>query len=780
MKKIFSFLLVSAAVLAMAACQKEQQVNDAVDDSGVKEVTTQFVLNVAAKPQTKQTADVVQLNQNFRGIENAKIFCYNTGMSVSDGSVAPYVLNTAAPEAGKVKEFDLGLLMSENSISNGDKDSNSENDNLQNSSNRVLQLSIPVGVDAVLIYGKAKKPENGSDYVYGCTYDYDYNDSNKPNTVSSTPANTQFYAHPMLDEATTPKYDATAKAMIAVINDILNTSAPATESSTFGPTGNQVSFSDLAAVSWADYGHRYELDKLGDASRYTAAQSSLDHPVEGLEEVLGQCYYLFTYIKPSNVPGTLTPGSDEWKTYVNEHLGTVSPLGEYRSGSSFAVKKMIIDMYKIISAASDAIPTNVKEANAARLAKLILNNATKYFNTTDGTYKSVDVVQTNLGTKWNASWNGQVTDLNDHPGQFNIPEGAAQLGFYKVGDTRAAEYGGGTVTQDEFYYYHPNHPLVNPTMTEFEPRKYIYPAELWYYVNSPIRTTTTDVAVSDYPNGVTPWNTDASWSAWSPNSAVASATRGVAVTNSINYGVALLKSTVQTGSLTLKDNRAALTDETEDKVINVSDSHIKLTGILVGGVNPRMNWQFTRYYTAPGATEDLSKFDGVIFDSETGDPEITSTITNYTLVYDNYNSSESDTNQNDVFISLEFKNDGDAFWGRDNMIPSGGTFYLVGKLPKPNATQIAELASKWPADHQIPPVYGVNNEEVSSGHFKGESKKVARVFIQDFTTNVTFTIGQNSLKNAYYSVPDLRASQMSLGLSVDVQWISGLNYNVNL
>ena len=441
---------------------------------------------------------------------------------------------------------------------------------------------------------------------------------------------------------------------------------------------------------------------------------------------------------------------------------------------------MIIDMYKIISAASDAIPTNVKEANAARLAKLILNNATKYFNTTDGTYKSVDVVQTNLGTKWNASWNGQVTDLNDHPGQFNIPEGAAQLGFYKVGDTRAAEYGGGTVTQDEFYYYHPNHPLVNPTMTEFEPRKYIYPAELWYYVNSPIRTTTTDVAVSDYPNGVTPWNTDASWSAWSPNSAVASATRGVAVTNSINYGVALLKSTVQTGSLTLKDNRAALTDETEDKVINVSDSHIKLTGILVGGVNPRMNWQFTRYYTAPGATEDLSKFDGVIFDSETGDPEITSTITNYTLVYDNYNSSESDTNQNDVFISLEFKNDGDAFWGRDNMIPSGGTFYLVGKLPKPNATQIAELASKWPADHQIPPVYGVNNEEVSSGHFKGESKKVARVFIQDFTTNVTFTIGQNSLKNAYYSVPDLRASQMSLGLSVDVQWISGLNYNVNL
>ena len=48
MKKIFSFLLVSAAVLAMAACQKEQQVVD-TPENGVKEVTTQFVLNIAAR-----------------------------------------------------------------------------------------------------------------------------------------------------------------------------------------------------------------------------------------------------------------------------------------------------------------------------------------------------------------------------------------------------------------------------------------------------------------------------------------------------------------------------------------------------------------------------------------------------------------------------------------------------------------------------------------------------------------------------------------------------------
>ena len=85
-----------------------------------------------------------------------------------------------------------------------------------------------------------------------------------------------------------------------------------------------------------------------------------------------------------------------------------------------------------------------------------------------------------------------------------------------------------------------------------------------------------------------------------------------------------------------------------------------------------------------------------------------------------------------------------------------------------------------PTDHQIPPVWGVNGEAVTATAVKGESKKIARVFMQDFTTVVTFNIGATSFQKAYYSVPDLRASQMSLGLSVDLQWINGLNYSVNL
>ena len=52
-----------------------------------------------------------------------------------------------------------------------------------------------------------------------------------------------------------------------------------------------------------------------------------------------------------------------------------------------------------------------------------------------------------------------------------------------------------------------------------------------------------------------------------------------------------------------------------------------------------------------------------------------------------------------------------------------------------------------------------------------------RVFIQDYITKVTFVLGPNSLKSAYLTVPDLRATTMSIGLSVDMSWQTGLEFN---
>ena len=55
---------------------------------------------------------------------------------------------------------------------------------------------------------------------------------------------------------------------------------------------------------------------------------------------------------------------------------------------------------------------------------------------------------------------------------------------------------------------------------------------------------------------------------------------------------------------------------------------------------------------------------------------------------------------------------------------------------------------------------------------------VDRVFIRDAATTATFTIGKDALQRAYSTIPDLRSTQMYFGLSVDLEWKAGLNFNV--
>jgi hypothetical protein len=47
-------------------------------------------------------------------------------------------------------------------------------------------------------------------------------------------------------------------------------------------------------------------------------------------------------------------------------------------------------------------------------------------------------------------------------------------------------------------------------------------------------------------------------------------------------------------------------------------------------------------------------------------------------------------------------------------------------------------------------------------------------------TTATFKLGANSLQNAFITVPDLRSTQASLGLSVDLNWRSGLSFEAAL
>jgi hypothetical protein len=83
--------------------------------------------------------------------------------------------------------------------------------------------------------------------------------------------------------------------------------------------------------------------------------------------------------------------------------------------------------------------------------------------------------------------------------------------------------------------------------------------------------------------------------------------------------------------------------------------------------------------------------------------------------------------------------------------------------------------ANWDTYYQIPPLDA-----------SGVSTKTTRVFVQDYMTTANFIITADatnhtsSLQDAYVTIPDLRSSQLSFGLSVDLNWRPGLTFSADL
>ena len=165
MKKYFNFAFAGAIALLGAsvftACSSESGM-DSVDnntnptyDSEAKTVTTQFVLNVSSATGgiTRQSATTVQKAANFRGMQDAKLIGLASGKASS--FLAPYAGETTQTDwttgtKMKSKVYDLGTLYGSNAV-----DNDPETDNRDNSSHRVVELTLPINTDAMLVYGRA-------------------------------------------------------------------------------------------------------------------------------------------------------------------------------------------------------------------------------------------------------------------------------------------------------------------------------------------------------------------------------------------------------------------------------------------------------------------------------------------------------------------------------------------------------------------------------------------------------------------------------------------------
>lgn len=761
MKK--SILMIAAATLALVACQRQEL----TPTPGVEETTdgveTQLVLSVSTgTPATRMAPGNVQRSNNFLGINDAKLLAFDNGY-LGGPDNPTYVLRTDG--AGWRQTYELGLLYTADKIP-------SVTENATSRSNRILKLMVPNGVNSVVFYGKAAVSPEGAEH--GSTHFH----------MSDTLDNVYFHVERRIGTPTdVDNYDATARLMVATINYLMNSSVRK-----YQATEQYKGFYGLPATSVKEIGHIYGWKYREDPSYNHEPYNANMRNLSPLEQTLGEAYYAF-----SNVPENA-----------------------YRAGSSRSILTMVNAMVSLMAVNNSNDPTDEDTANALRLGDEIERRVASVFEIAlrvpnDPTsayvtgFQDPDDIRAALGLSEDTRFDG-AQDLNKYPYEsFGIPEGAAQFSFSHAG---IPAYGTGPVGTDEYYYLHPNDPLVNPKMDSFDPRKYVYPAELMYFCNSGLRVSNEEIADNDYPDGVNNWE-NGDYSKWAPftnHGSVNPDTKAIAVRDNINYGVALLETSVgwrdDDDEMTLSDNRGAVLGITEgNKTFRASDTHFYLKGVLVGGVNPAYDWQYLPTQKFKGHIHDdttapYGEFDGVIYDDNINGADVipslagvkgreipvSKTDPNYTLVYDNYNPAKTREHQDSVYVTLEFVNMGESFYGKDDMIPTGGTFYLVARLEPGTSTdgKTNDFSGTWPTHYQIPPIYGLqgDTETIPDGKKAGQSKQIPRVFIQDYVTKATFRFGPTSLQNAFYSIPDLKSAQMSLGLSVDLSWIDGYTFDV--
>lgn len=445
----------------------------------------------------------------------------------------------------------------------------------------------------------------------------------------------------------------------------------------------------------------------------------------------------------NKVVATQVENGNKWSTSTNTTLQQAynNFIKTYstaqRAGSANAIKLQMQALYNIAKpiAANSSATDN---ALAQKLCENILNSSA-----TEANSIKFKEDESNNGT---LIYNNVGDNISKFPCHQGLPEGAALLTW-----------------NGSSFAYNTTNPEIGPESNKINMLDITYPLPIVYFDNTPAKANTAEI--NTWQTTTTGWDTETNWNGWTDE--VSASTRSIALKNNINYGVAGLKTVVKCEAAALEDNRHAHNSDLGNQSISVPTDGFEVTGILIGGQPNTVNWQFINTST----DADSRKY--VVYDKVTNGVKAKassssySTDAIYTLVFDNWILGNT---QEKVTFALELQNGDVEFYGQEGVIAQGQKFYLIGQL-NPSTGSI-----NWPT-YPDPSTTNSTLPESYKDRYPVKAN-IDRVFVQDFTTTARVNI--KSLKNAYVTIPDLRATKLQLGLSVDLTWQTGLTYDVNI
>lgn len=438
-------------------------------------------------------------------------------------------------------------------------------------------------------------------------------------------------------------------------------------------------------------------DKSGDASDKTNGALVPSYSTQGLEagKTLADVHFDLKGILVGNDYQTTQTGllaildgiagTDGWK----DATGTLKPYYDsftgMKAGSANNILLAVQDLYNAVKGDVLADENGLKAKIATKIEE--------YF-TPSGSSVPYTLTYT-------------TTSLATYPAGIGLPDGAVQVAWNTdhFEYTSDVDYDGGT------------------SMNVSGLDKYVYPASLYYWDNTSLKTSNSQQS-NNY--GTNDWNTIIN-TLYSER-AVTASTQSVALAKAINYAVGRLDVYAAFAAGEIYDGNPS-----GQQPVRIPDEGFTLTGVLIGG-QKNVGWNFTPLTT--GGTEKTI-YDAAVDAGAAGTEGVTRTsgLKNRTLVLETAGDGEK------VNFALEFTNNSSqAFYGKDGLVPADGKFYLVGQLSADGSQ--------------------------------------TKVFEKDHYTKATVTI--NSLKNAYNCIPDLRSPKLELGLSVDLTWVEGLSQDVTI